>query len=300
VEEPSFRRTVAFLAPLLALPLAAITLVSAAVKAKPNVVWLRVIGEGLPWTVLFLGLGVCLFELCFAQARAAIRARRRRRLFAELSGVRRRSAKAVRAAALAAERQTAYSGHAAIWALAAIAISMFTLIVSDAALRGAVDLMLVIAFVWAYAVWARRRRCAMLKTCPDCAERVKAAARVCRHCGFRFNAASSPGAQVRPDAVRLLAVTPEVLNRHRLIVDEFRAAGHTSVADWLAACDGVEDLRVLHAMLGHVTKWRFEGEQEEKARQARVVEALIALYEDDDIDHFRALALARERPEPPS
>lgn len=36
------------------------------------------------------------------------------------------------------------------------------------------------------------------KTCPDCAELVKAAARVCKHCGYRFSEEASP---IAPDSI---------------------------------------------------------------------------------------------------
>jgi hypothetical protein len=290
VDETSFRRTVTFLAPLLALPVASIALISGLVKQKPDVAWLRFIGEASPWTVLLLGLGVFVFELRVVRARNVTEQRRWSAISAEFSG-RRLSLKQRKA--LEAEKQPA-PGRASAWAAAAIVIAMTTLLIGDPALRGAIDLVLVVAYMWTFAVADRRRRRALQKLCPDCAERVKVGARVCRYCGFRFNAASSPGSQLRPDAARLLSVSPSALGTHGQVVDEFRAQGHTSLANWLAACNGVVDLRAFHAMLVRIIPTA--SNPDEMARLARVVARLIVVYEDGDIRNYRALAEERRVP----
>ena len=41
-----------------------------------------------------------------------------------------------------------------------------------------------------------------LKTCPDCAEEVKAAANVCRFCGYRFDAEATREADAEERATR--------------------------------------------------------------------------------------------------
>jgi hypothetical protein len=302
MDEPPFRRTVTLLAPLLAVPIAAAAVIGALVNAKPTAQWLRFIGQALPWLVLVFGLNVVILELAIATRRSSRWNRRRRELDAVRSGARRPSRTTARAAELGPDPVES-AGRISAWALAAVILTMSTLLIDDAALRGAVDLVLAVAFISCYAASARHRRRAMLKTCPDCAELVKVAARVCRYCGFRFNAATSPGAPLSGSTAReLLAVSPVVLKAHREVVENLRYSGHFSEADWLAACNGIEDVRAVNAMLNR----RLEADvslprSPECERVKRLIAALIDVYEDgDDITPYRKLFAESQFLEPPA
>lgn len=187
----------------------------------------------------------------------------------------------------------------AVWSLALVGVGAalpLVFAIGEPQANAALVAVAVLATAFTVETAIRRRR--SVKRCPDCAERVNARANVCRFCRYRFNVPDSPaGMSGQPGIERLLAVSPSALSRHRSLVDGLNKLRKPQVAGWVAACVGVDHLRIVHEMLNA------DGEEQ----VASVVQELVRVYDvsrtpmvsSDGVDPFDRLLnelLAPPRP----
>jgi hypothetical protein len=71
-----------------------------------------------------------------------------------------------------------------------------------------------------------------LKTCPECAEDVKAAARMCRFCGFRFDGEARPAGATSP-----LVEPPPQVGRNVELAGAYLSGENWEIGRWLILTD---------------------------------------------------------------